>query len=67
MVADEFSIGGLHGWYGILLGLLASSVFLLSAWQDLRRKSDVGSLSSALWFFLALLFAIGVILLGLVD
>lgn len=37
------------------------------AWQDLQRESEIGSIGSAFWFFLARLSAAGVALLGLVD
>jgi hypothetical protein len=67
MAAFEFSIGGLHGWPAVLLGLSASVVFLLAGWQDLRPRSDAGSISSTFWFFLGLLFAAGVVWLALVE
>lgn len=65
MSASSFSIGGLHGWQGVLLGTLASVVFLVSGWQDVAP--GIGMLSSGFWFFLALLFAGGVAWLGGVD
>jgi len=34
MTRQEFSVGVLHGWHGIVLGLLGSIVFLISGWQD---------------------------------
>lgn len=62
MATLEFSIGGEHGWRGILLGLAGCAVFMLSGWQDLKPKFGVGS---GFWFFLALFSAGGIIWLGL--
>jgi Flp pilus assembly protein TadB len=53
----------LHGWHGILLGLLGSVVFLISGRQDVGP--GIGMSSSAFWFFLALLSTLGVIWLGI--
>jgi hypothetical protein len=35
MITSGFSIGGLHGWRGIALGLAGSVVFLIAGRQDL--------------------------------
>ena len=59
----EFSVGVLHGWRGVLLGLAASSVFLFAGWQDVGPGPDLTS--SAFWFFLALTLTGGVIWLGI--
>lgn len=67
MAANEFSIGGLHGWDAVLLGLTASALFLLGGWQDLRSRSNIGSASCAFWFLLALASAGCVIWLGVGD
>jgi hypothetical protein len=61
LTGNEFTVGQLHGWNGILLGLSASAVFLFSGWQDQRRRFGLGSV---FWFFLALLCTGGVIWLG---
>src|SRR5579864_6736286 len=63
MTRQEFSVGVLHGWHGIVLGLLGSIVFLISGWQDVGPV--IGMISSAFWFFLALLSTLGVIWLGI--
>jgi hypothetical protein len=51
----------LNGWNGVLLGLAASLVFLVSGWQDVRGKVGLGS---AFWFLLTLISTGGVIWLG---
>jgi len=38
MITQEFSVGVLHGWRGVLLGLLASLVFLVGGRQDLGPR-----------------------------
>jgi membrane associated rhomboid family serine protease len=58
----DYSVGVLHGWHGVLLGLLASLVFLVSGRQDLRLRFGIGS---AFWFLLAVLSSGGVIWLGI--
>jgi len=35
MTGHEFSVGVLHGWHGVLLGLVGSVVFLIAGRQDL--------------------------------
>lgn len=62
MTGHGFSVGVLHGWHGVLLGLLASVVFLIGGRQDVGR--GIGMLSSAFWFLLALASTGGVIWLG---
>ncbi len=64
MAVQEFTLflGTLHGWHGILLGLIGSVVFLVSGRQDLGLRAGVGGV---FWFFLALFSAIGVICLAL--
>jgi hypothetical protein len=62
MTGHEFSLGVLHGWHGVLLGLLASAVFLISGRQDVGH--GIGMLSSAFWFLLALASTGCVIWLG---
>ena len=62
-VPSEYSVGVLHGWHGVLLGLLGSVVFLVSGWQDVGP--GVGMASSAFWLLLALVSAGGVIWLGI--
>lgn len=64
MVGHGFSIGGMHGWQGILLGLAGSAVFLFCGRQDLRPR--IG-LASAFWFFLAVLSAAGATWLSLTS
>ncbi len=61
-VPGDFSVGALHGWSGVLTGIFGSLLSLLSGWQDLRRRFSLGSV---FWFFIALLFAGGVIWLGI--
>lgn len=61
----NFSIGGLHGWHGALLGLAGSLVFLVAGRQDVRP--GIGMISSAFWFLLAMVSVGGVIWLGVVD
>ena len=63
MSPHEFSVGALHGWHGVLLGLAASAVFLVSGWQDVGP--GIGTISSGFWFLLALVSAGGVIWLGI--
>lgn len=60
--SSQFSVGVLHGWQGVLLGLAGSVVLLISGRQDLGHRSTLGAV---FWFFLALLFAGGVVGLGL--
>ena len=60
----DFSVGQLHGWPGVFFGLLASALFLVSGWQDLKPKSYI---SAGFWFFLALLLCLGVVWLGVVG
>jgi hypothetical protein len=62
MAPGEFSVGVLHGWRGVLLGLVGSLVFLVSGWQDVRRKFGLGS---AFWFLLTLISTGGVIWFGI--
>jgi hypothetical protein len=62
MALQEFSVGVLHGWRGVMLGLLGSVVFLISGWQDVGP--GVGMVSSAFWFLLALVSTTCVIWLG---
>lgn len=63
MIASRnFSVGELHGWHGVLLGLVGSTVFLIGGWQDLKPPASIGA---AFWFFLALLFTGGAIGLGI--
>jgi hypothetical protein len=59
---NEFSVGALHGWHGVLLGLLASGVFMICGRQDLGAPRF--EINAAFWFSLALLSAGGVIWLG---
>ena len=59
----DFSVGVLQGWHGVLLGLLASAVFLVGGRQDVGP--GLGMASSAFWFALALASAIGVVWLGI--
>lgn len=59
----EFSVGALHGWHGVLLGLATSLVLLLAGWQDVGKK--FGMASSAFWFVVGLIFSGGVIWLGI--
>ena len=59
----EFSVGVLHGWRGVLLGLLGSVVFLIGGWQDVGP--GLGTTISAFWFLLALISTGGVIWLGI--
>jgi membrane associated rhomboid family serine protease len=61
MIRHEFSVGVLHGWRGVLFGLLGAMVFLVSGRQDSRLRFGIGS---AFWFFLALLTTGGVVWLG---
>ena len=63
MSNSNFSVGELHGWHGVLLGLLASAAFLISGLQDLRVLRF--SLGAVFCFFLALLSAGGVVWLGI--
>jgi hypothetical protein len=58
MAANGFSVGGLHGWYGVMLGLLGSALFMISGRQDVGP--GVGMTSSAFWFLLALALTAGV-------
>ena len=55
----NFSIGGLHGWHGALLGLASSFVFLVAGRQDVGP--GLGMSSSAFWFLLAIVSVGGVI------
>lgn len=59
--AYELSASTLHGWSGILLGVLGSVVFSASGRQDLELQADAGAV---FWFFLAFLSAGVVIWLG---
>jgi hypothetical protein len=63
MIPQSFSVGALHGWRGVLLGLAASSVFLFAGWQDVGP--GIGMTSSAFWFLLALTSTGGGIWLGI--
>jgi hypothetical protein len=63
MITESFSLGVLHGWRGVLLGLLGSVVFLVSGWQDVGP--GLGKTSSAFWFLLALATTCCVIWLGI--
>lgn len=60
-----FSISGLHGWNGIILGTVAYFVFLICGRQDFGP--GLGLISSAFWFLLALASAVCVIWLGIGD
>ena len=62
MASREFSVGVLHGWRGVLLGLLGSGVFMVSGWQDSRPHFGIGCW---LCFFIALYAACGVVWLGI--
>ena len=62
IITPGFSLGVLHGWRGVALGLLASVVFLISGRQDV--SPGVGMTSSAFWFLLALASACCVAWLG---
>jgi hypothetical protein len=62
MAPGEFSVGVLHGWHGVLFGLAGSLVFLVSGWQDVKRKFGLGS---TFWFLLTLISTGGVIWLGI--
>lgn len=64
MAPREFSVGALHGWHGVLLGLAASLVSLVAGWQDVGR-GRFGMGSSAFYFLVALIFSGGVIGLGI--
>jgi hypothetical protein len=61
MAASQFSLGVLHGWHGIALGLLAAVIFMISGWQDMDPNISGGS---TLWFILALTITVDVIWLG---
>lgn len=63
MTGHEFSLGVLHGWRGVLLGLSASLVFLIGGRQDV--EPGIGMISSAFWFLLALASVGSVIVLGI--
>jgi hypothetical protein len=63
MIAESFSVGVLHGWRGVLLGLAASFVFLFAGRQDVGP--GLGMTSSAFWFLLSLTSAGSVIWLGI--
>ena len=63
MVPREFSVGVLHGWHGVLFGLLASVLFMVCGWQDVGP--GLGMTSSAFWFLLALISTGSVIWLGI--
>lgn len=52
MASHKFSVGELHGWSGVLLGLLGSVVFQVGGWQDVGP--GLGRASSAFWFLLAI-------------
>ena len=57
----EFSVGALHGWKGVFLGLGASTVFALNGVQDFSYRFVF---PSAVSFFLAVASAGAVIWLG---
>ena len=61
LASREFSLGMLHGWRGILLGLVASAVFVVCGWQDSRPRFGF---ACCFWFLLALYSAGAVIWLG---
>jgi hypothetical protein len=61
----EFSISGLHGWHGIVLGIVAWLAFLVCGRQDVGP--GLGLSSSAFWFLLALASAVCVVWLGIGD
>lgn len=63
MTGNEFSVGVLHGWSGVLLGLLGSLVLLVAGRQDVGP--GIGMTSSAFWFLLALASTGCVIWLGI--
>lgn len=65
MAVYDFSIGGLHGWRGVLFGIVGSLVFLVAGRQDVGP--GIGMTSSAFWFLLALASAAGVIWLGVLE
>jgi hypothetical protein len=50
MANHEFSVGALHGWHGVLLGLLGSALFLIDGRQDWGRFNA----GAAFWFFFSL-------------
>jgi hypothetical protein len=63
MIPESFSVGVLHGWHGVLLGLLGSVVFQVCGWQDVGP--GLGKIASAFWFLLALATTGCVIWLGI--
>lgn len=62
LLNGELSVGVLHGWHGVFLGLLASAVFMVAGRQDVGP--GLGVTSSAFWFILALASSISVVWLG---
>ena len=61
MIARDFSVGVLHGWHGVLYGLIASFLFMVCGRQDLRSRA---TLAPIFWFSLALTSTAGVVWLG---
>lgn len=62
IAAREFSVGVLRGWHGIVLGLVAAAIFLVSGREELSPPPSWGAAFS---FFLALFSTGGVIYLGI--